>query len=84
MDLLRKSRVETELNVVDAGDKVEAETEAFATTPITLGEDAPYLEPAYDVLNVKPETGQGAVGTFFFIAQRMMLAGFGGQEAVGV
>ena len=84
MDLLRKSRVETKLNVVDASDKVEAETEAFATTPVTFCEDAKNLELADDTLDVKPEAGQGALSTFFFIAQRMMLAGFRRQEAVGV
>ena len=52
VDLLRKSRSESEFKIVNTGDEVEAQTKAFTTTPITLCEDAPYFEPADDALDV--------------------------------
>jgi len=52
MDLLRNSRVETQLNVVNAVDEVKAEAEAFATATITSREDAEHFEPTDDALDV--------------------------------
>ena len=72
MDLLRKSRVKSEFDVVNASDEVKPETEAFPATPITLCEDSPYFEPTDDALDVETKTGQGAVGLLFLVAQRVL------------
>ena len=78
MDLLRKSQLKSEFNVVNAHDEVEAEAEAFAAVVVTPCEDTKDFKLADDVLNVETQAGKGAVGLFFPIGQRMMLGRFGG------
>ncbi len=84
LDLLRKSLAKTKFKVVDAGDKVKAKTEAFTATTVTFGKNAEDFEPADNAFDMETQAGQGAVGSFLFIAQRMMLGCFSGQEAMGV
>ena len=84
MDLLRKSRVESEFDVVNGGDKVEAQTEAFTAATVTFCEDTKHFKPTDDALDMETKTSQGAVGAFFLGRQRMMLGCFSRQEAVGV
>ncbi len=61
VDLLRKSRVETGLNVVNTGDEVKAEAEAFATATITFREDAKHFEPTDDALDVETQGCRTAI-----------------------
>ena len=84
MDILRKSRVESAFDVVNAGDKVRAEAEAFATATVTFCEDTKHCKPTDDALDMETKTGKRAVGAFLFAGQRMMLGRFSRQAAVVV
>ena len=84
LDLLRKSDTETELEVVDTGDEVEAQVEAFAPTAVTLTEDAKNFEFADDPLDTQTKAGQDAVRLLFLVGERVMLGGFGRQTGVRV
>ncbi len=73
-DPLRKSGVEIELKVMDTGDELYVQTEAFAATGVTLTEDAKDLEFADDLLDTQAEAGRGAVSLFFVVAERVLFA----------
>ncbi len=51
-DLLRKSQLKSEFNVVNARDEVEAEAEAFAAAPATPCEDTKDFKLADDALDM--------------------------------
>jgi hypothetical protein len=76
VDLLRKSRVESEFNVVNAGDKVEAQTETFTAATVAFCKDTKHFEPADNAFDVETKTSKRAVGVFFLVRQRMMLGCF--------
>ena len=84
VDLLRKSRVESEFNVVNAGDEVEAEAETFTTATVAFSEDTKHFEPADDALDMEAKAGKGAVGSFFLVRQRVMLSDFDRQAGLSV
>ncbi|CAA9425441.1 hypothetical protein AVDCRST_MAG94-7252 [uncultured Leptolyngbya sp.] len=63
---------------MNAGDEVKTQAEAFTAATITLCEDAKHFEPTDDALDMETKTGKRPVGSFLFVGQRMMLAGFGG------
>ena len=84
LNLLRKSSTEAKLNVMNTGDEVEAQVEAFTATAVTLTEDAEDLKTTDDLLDPQTEAGQGAVGLFVLVGERVTLAGFGRQTGMGV